>query len=811
MTEGPKSGVRASETRRLNPKANPSPSKLDTAGHNQSSASTTTGGTLLHCVYRACHYAFNLCHHTDDGVIDLVCSFGRSPLLHNPRKVNTHLTSLPSVGPITSWKLHALETGIEASINMAQIADLLPSNLMHSGHAESALDDGARLEPHSPLKFSRLGYQESIEKARRAKAINNIGLQEEKRHRLRAEAARRASIRKQQLEDQRVREEEASLTGRDYGAKLLESLEVQTKARLEAEFREEIRIRVYNDKQLFSAYREMRKDEITMQLEEELEPIIKSKLELAKMKEVLDILREELRPGVVQSLKEELEESMREDVRNDLRLQLKGDVLKQLRLENEERLLADLHRELHDEALQERELTRNSTTCEESLNASPPISSSQATGGASLHATENHHMLDSNTILDHSARSSVKSIESIKGAVPMPEPEDGTDRRQTLITGSLSGNYGVDEGVGLSRQLNGTELPAEDLSSTGYHAAQTAGKDFTFDPTLHEIRFSDPVDPLASARKRSSSASEHSDAEAGHPAKRARTESVVSDNITAFQDAQSHDYLNHSTTYGVESGSNQNNHRVSEDMDITESAKILPLGDQAPKDPDFTVSEALNVGKPERAGGKQASEGEEENEEEFGVDDEEEGEGEGEDDEQEQLGQESEEEDEDMEEGEFDYTEAENEDEESEPRTQVYGEGDRRESMERQSLTDEDEDQDQEEEWNEDEEIFMTNGGFANAEVNGEGLDYTPTSSQQGLEYDTDTQTDDFESNSEAYDEYDAQHHGPPTMRTGDSLLKHGNTQETAIDLSDSDDEGENETLVEDVNSRASIRADKIS
>ncbi|MDI1487287.1 MAG: hypothetical protein OHK93_006556 [Ramalina farinacea] len=694
---------------------------------------------------------------------------------------------------------------------MAQIANLLPSDLMHSGHAESALDDSARLEPHSPLKFSRLGYQESIEKARRAKAINNISLQEEKRHRSRAEAARRASIRKQQLEDQRVREEEASLTGREYGAKLLESLEVQTKARLEAEFREEIRIRVYNDEQLLSAYQEMRKDEITMQLEEELEPIIKSKLELAQMKEVLDILREELRPGVVQSLKEELEESTREDVRNDLRLQLKGNVLKQLRLENEEHVLADLRRELRDEALQERELMRHTTTSGESLNASPPISSSPALAGASLHATEDHHKLDSNTIPDHGARSSVESIESIKEVVPMLEPEDGTDRGQTLITGPLSGNYGVGEGVGLSGQLNGTELPAKDLSSTGYHAAQTAGKDFTFDPILHEIRFSDPVDPPASARKRSSSASEHSNAEAGHPAKRARTGSVVSDNITAFQDAQSHAHLNHSTTYEVESGSKRNNYRVSEDMDITESGKILPLGDQAPKDPDITVSEALNVGKLERAGGKQANEDEEENEEEFGVNNEEEGEGEGEDDEQEQLEDEGEEDDEDVEEGEFDYTEAEKEDEESEPRTQVYGEGDRRETMERQSLTGEDEDEDQEEEWNEDEEITVTNGSFANAEVNGDVLDYTPTSSQQGLEYDTDTQTDDFESSSEAYDEYDAQQHGPPTMRFGDSLIKHGNTQETAIDLSDSDDEGKNETLVEDVNSRASIRADKTS
>lgn len=694
---------------------------------------------------------------------------------------------------------------------MAQTTNLLPSDLMHSGHGQSALDDTARLEPHSPLKFSRLGYQESIEKARRAKAINNISLQEEKRHRLRAEAARRASIRKQQLEDQRVREEEASLTGREYGAKLLESLEVQTKARLEAEFREEIRTRVYNDKQLFSAYQEMRKDEITMQLEEELEPIIKSKLELAKMKEVLDILREELRPGVVQSLKEELEETTREDVRNDLRLRLKGDVLKQLRLENEENVLADLRLELRDEALQERELMRNTTTCGETLNASPPISS-PALARACLHATENHHKLDRNTIPDHSARSSVGSIESMKEAVPKLESEDGTDRGQTLMTGPLSGNYGVDEGVGLSGHLNETELPAEDLSSTAYRAAQSAGKDFTFDPSLHEIRFSDPADPPASAKKRSVSASEHSNAEAGYPAKRARTESVVSDDITAFQDAQLQNHLNHSTTYEVESGSNQNNHRVSEDMDITKSGKILPLGHLAPKDPDVTVSEALNVGKLERAGGKQVIEGEEESVEEFGLNDEEEGEEEGEDDEEEQSEEEGEEEDEDGEEREVEYTEAEYEDEENEGKVHLYSEGARGDLMEgsdAQSLRDKDENEEEDED--EDEEMFVTNGGFANAELHGDALDYTPTSSQQGLEYDTDTKTDDFESSSEAYDEYDAQQHGPPTMRFGDSLIKHGNTQETAIDLSDSDDEGENETLVEDVKSRASIRADKFS
>ena len=692
-----------------------------------------------------------------------------------------------------------------------------PLDPMQSRHAHSSLDGSARRESNSPSRFSRLGYQESIEKARRAKAVNNISLHEEKRHRLRAEAARRASIQKQQLEDQRCREEEANWTGREYGAKLLESLEMQTKARLEAEFREEIRIRVYSDEQLFSAYQKMRKDEITLQLEEELEPIVKSKLEIAKMKEVFDLLREELRPGVVQSLKEELEETTREDIRNNLRLQLEGDVLKQLRLENVETVMADLRRELRDEALQERELMLSTTTCRETLNASPPISLAEA-AIASLHPTENPHKLGENTIPDYSAKTSVKPIESIKEAVTMLESEDGPDRGQTVTTGPLQGKHGIDEGVGLSGELSEPDLPPQDISSTGYHAAQSASKDFTFDPSLHEIRFSDPVDSPASARKRSSSASEHSNAEAGHATKRARTESVVSDSIAAFQDAQLQNHFNHSTTYEVESGSNQNNHGVSEDMDITASGRTSLLDDPAPKDPDVPVREALNVGELERGDGKRMNEGEEESEAEFEVNEEEDVENEGEDEEEEESDEEGEEEDEDGEEKEVEYMEAEDEDDQNERRVQSYRERDRGELMEgsdAQSPIDEDEDgdedEDAEEDEDEDEEIFLTNGGFANAELNGDALNYTPTSSQQGLDYNTDTQTDDFESSSEAYDEYDAQHHGPPKPRFVDSLIAQGNTQETAIDLSDSDDEGENRTLVEDVNSRASIRADKIS
>lgn len=663
----------------------------------------------------------------------------------------------------------------------------LPRGLVQSGHSQSPLDSSARQEPNSPPRFSRLGYQESIEKARRAKAVNNISLHEEKRHRLRVEAARRSNIRKQQLEDQRVRKEEANWTGREYGAKLLESLEVQTKARLEAEFREEIRIQVYDDEQLFSAYQETRKDEITLQLEEELEPIIKSKLELAKMKEVLALLREELRPEVVQSLKEELEETTREDVRTELRLQLKEDVLQQLRIENVENVMADLRRELRTEALQEqeRELMLNTTTCGESFSASSPVSSAEATRAC--------------------------SIESAKEAAAMPKSENGTDRDQTLAMGPLSGKHGVDEGIGSSGQLSESELPAEDLSSTGHQAAQSANRNFTFDPSLHDIRFSDPVEPPASTRKRSSSASELSNEKAGHTSKRARTESVVSDNISTFDDAQLQNHLNDSTTYEVELESNQNKCEISEVMGLTERGKHLLLDDLAPKDPDVTVREALNVSEMERADSKQIKEGEDESGEEFGDHDEEKEEVEGENEEEEEGSEEErEEEEEDVEEGEVDYTEVDDEDEANERTTQLYSDRDRGELMEgsdAQSRTGEDYDEDE----YEDEEMFVTNGAFANAGLNGNALNYTPASSQQGLDYNTDTQTDGFESSSEAYDEYDARHHGPPKPGFMDSLIEQGNTQETAIDLSDSDDEGENQALVEDMNNRAPIRADEIS
>ena len=203
--------------------------------------------------------------------------------------------------------------------------------------------------PLSP-KYSHLGYQESLVQARRKIADNERRKYDEQRARQKEEQVKQRHLQAERLMLQRKREEDANRTGEELGGQLLQSLKAEVMARMEAQLKDDVRQHADRDKQSwYKDFTEFEKAKILDQLQEELEPVIRSELTLSLLGEVREDLKVELTPEVVESLRNEHSQSVEGEVREQLRQNLGASVIEQIRREN----LQEVQEQLREENRQQ--------------------------------------------------------------------------------------------------------------------------------------------------------------------------------------------------------------------------------------------------------------------------------------------------------------------------------------------------------------------------------------------------------------------------------------------------------------------------
>ncbi|KAG8528041.1 uncharacterized protein KY384_006957 [Bacidia gigantensis] len=198
-------------------------------------------------------------------------------------------------------------------------------------------------------RFGQVGYKDSIEKARRAKAENELSLHEERMLREKEEEVKQRRMRLERIDAARRREEEQKRSGEELGAQLLETLKQQVTARMEAQFRDAVWAQAEKDQQAwYEEHKQLEQMKIKAAWRTELEPVVKAQLTLDNIAEVKEQLMTDLRLEVTSTLRDQFEHQIEAEVRQDLRTKLTVEVRGQIRDENTSAIIDTLRHELHD-------------------------------------------------------------------------------------------------------------------------------------------------------------------------------------------------------------------------------------------------------------------------------------------------------------------------------------------------------------------------------------------------------------------------------------------------------------------------------
>lgn len=193
-------------------------------------------------------------------------------------------------------------------------------------------------------------FQDLIQKGRQARADDERNIYETKKAKLEADRAKAARARL--AVDNAVHNlalESRSDIDKSKG-KLIEDMEKNLRALIEAEFRADIRERVYEDEQKIRALHEREiKDSTRMRLEADLEPVIVAELQAKHEEDIRHALKAELKAEV----KEELRAECKIDFGDELRDELEGAVRKELEDLYREEVRSELKRELSSSVREE--------------------------------------------------------------------------------------------------------------------------------------------------------------------------------------------------------------------------------------------------------------------------------------------------------------------------------------------------------------------------------------------------------------------------------------------------------------------------
>ena len=192
--------------------------------------------------------------------------------------------------------------------------------------------------PHFDGKL-HLPFQAIIDKGKQAKAQLEQDQYDARKARRDFEIKNAARIRHAEAEANRRRAEESKLSIDEHKAKLLDDMTKNIKAKLEYQFREEIRAKVYEDEdRIASAYEHDIKDQTKARLIRELESVVKAKLEAEFELEIkqqlavglVSVVKAELRAKYETEVKQQLTEELHSAVVAELRAKLKEDIKNQL-------------------------------------------------------------------------------------------------------------------------------------------------------------------------------------------------------------------------------------------------------------------------------------------------------------------------------------------------------------------------------------------------------------------------------------------------------------------------------------------------
>lgn len=190
--------------------------------------------------------------------------------------------------------------------------------------------------------FDRQAYtpfQAIIAKGRQAKAQDEHEQYEAKKLKRETEIKNAARIRHAEAEANRRRAEESKLSIDDHKGKLLDEMTKNIKATLEDQYREEIREKVYEDEdKIVSSYEHDIKDQTKARLVNELESVVKAKLEaefepIVKQQlaaEFESVVKEELRANYTTQVKQQLVEELGPEIEAELRKKYETEIKQQL-------------------------------------------------------------------------------------------------------------------------------------------------------------------------------------------------------------------------------------------------------------------------------------------------------------------------------------------------------------------------------------------------------------------------------------------------------------------------------------------------
>ena len=201
-------------------------------------------------------------------------------------------------------------------------------------------------------------FQAIIEKGRQAKAQDEHDQYEARKLKRETDIKNAARIRHAEAEANRRRAEESKMSIDDHKGRLLDELTKNIKATLENQYREEIRGKVYEDEdKIISAYEQDVKDQTKARLVNELESVVWAKLGAVfepKVKQQLAVelqsaVKEELRAKYATEVKQQLVKELRPEIEAEMRTKYETEVKQQLAEEFQPVVEAELRARYQEE------------------------------------------------------------------------------------------------------------------------------------------------------------------------------------------------------------------------------------------------------------------------------------------------------------------------------------------------------------------------------------------------------------------------------------------------------------------------------
>ena len=468
-------------------------------------------------------------------------------------------------------------------------------------HSKMSTASSVRL-PSSASKYSHLGFKENIEKCKRIMAEERQRHLDDMKETAKSEAMLRRMARNRVVTSLRESAYNYGISAKDHATKLVENAMREAQARVELECHEEIKKKVYKDHdKLYEMFDQERREEVTKELKESLEPVVVSRLELARIDEVKAKLAHELKDEVIHNLKVELEDDvtaqlraeMERDVREYLHTSLKDEACKELRGLYTQQVIRDLKEELtptviekirhEQDALSAKHasadviasngaIAENDRERSNAANEDPPIAHAIAQVDAAAANQDDGLAFSTHKIAFIASETTVHAQRLDSPFEPIADTADheayetndlAFDADAKAETGSSGATAPKNGGSTIREQSNELIDPAFRVSESRSSTSSTANAGANDAPTINRV-FSDanqnamtPEDSATATRKRSFSESSEGAEEYQRFVKRSRGDEYTADSDAGFEEGPSSDGYSSNGQSGYGSGTAQ--------------------------------------------------------------------------------------------------------------------------------------------------------------------------------------------------------------------------------------------------------------